>query len=185
MTILKTLAFSILLSAFTFTVFGQNFKSISEIEKQLDPLAVIANHDGIRRSIDLNIPFELNSAQIMATAKPQLKALSTALKGKLAQCNIALVGHTDASGDAAHNQDLSDKRAKSVLTALLGEFDVNPHMLSAKGVGETQLIAGIAPNDKRHRRVEVSLVDPEACKKTLSSNKSMQKSASNERKIDW
>ena len=38
------------------------FKSLTEIEASLDPMEFLNNHDGVRRSVDLDIRFALASA---------------------------------------------------------------------------------------------------------------------------
>ena len=73
---------------------------------------------------------------------------------------IRINGHTDNVGDAAFNQQLSEKRAQAVAKYLLN-YGLSPERVSAKGFGETQPIAS---NDfeiggrSLNRRTEVEIV---------------------------
>ena len=63
-------------------------------------------------------------------------------------------GHTDSSGDDQHNLDLSERRARSVVTWLV-EKGVEAGRLSAKGQGETEPVAdnGTPEGRAQNRRV--------------------------------
>ena len=70
---------------------------------------------------------------------------------------IEVAGHTDSTGDKAHNQQLSQARADAVVQALVGQYGIDPQRLVAKGYGDTRpletndTITGKAKN----RRVEL------------------------------
>lgn len=131
------------------------FKSFSDITQSLNPLETIANHGGVKRSIDLNIQFALGSDHILEAAANQLGVLAEAMQSpRLSEYDFMLIGHTDAQGTADYNQGLSQQRAESVKAYLLQHAALTGR-LQAQGKGETQLLAKLAPNDARHRRVEV------------------------------
>jgi outer membrane protein OmpA-like peptidoglycan-associated protein len=73
---------------------------------------------------------------------------------------LIIEGHTDADGDDAANQLLSEQRAEQVAKFLLEGYPyITPGMIEARGYGETQ---PIAPNDtpqnkKLNRRIEAIL----------------------------
>ena len=139
------------------------FHSVNSIVGELNPLDVIANHGGVRRSIDLDIRFGLASSQLLPAADVQLEALAEALLStRLDGYNIQVVGHTDASGSAENNLHLSARRAESVMASLVKQFGVDPNRLIAEGKGETSLLEGLAANDSRNRRVEIVAVAREA-----------------------
>jgi outer membrane protein OmpA-like peptidoglycan-associated protein len=170
---------------------NKSFKSLADIELALNPLEVIANHDGIRRSIDLNIQFKLGSAEILPSAQRQIDALGQALKGdKLSNCVISLTGHTDATGNRENNQSLSEQRANAVKQSLIDSYNITLEKLVAQGKGDTQLLAKLAVNDAKHRRVEIGLNNLEQCRaKALKNNKLQQKLVTKEKdgklNIDW
>ncbi|HYG45691.1 MAG TPA: OmpA family protein, partial [Bordetella sp.] len=69
-----------------------------------------------------------------------------------------VVGHTDSTGSAAHNQTLSENRARSV-TAYLGSQGVAPARMTIEGRAANDPIADNATAEGRaaNRRVEVYL----------------------------
>jgi outer membrane protein OmpA-like peptidoglycan-associated protein len=69
---------------------------------------------------------------------------------------LSIEGHTDDTGDAAHNQELSSARARSVLGALVG-LGVDPSRLQSKGYGQDKPLADNATKAGRaeNRRVEL------------------------------
>lgn len=154
------LVFSLSLASFNAVAEeSSHFKSFNDITAALNPLDVIANHDGIQRSIDLNIQFKKNSAELLPAAQRQIKVLSEALNSNhLNGYNIQVIGHTDASGNDKTNMTLSELRALAVLNALVKGYQVDERRLSSLGKGETALLKGIPENDARHRRVEIVAV---------------------------
>jgi outer membrane protein OmpA-like peptidoglycan-associated protein len=69
---------------------------------------------------------------------------------------LTVVGHTDSTGTASHNQRLSEQRALSV-AQYLEQRRVNGMRLATTGKGETQPIASNATETGRqaNRRVEI------------------------------
>ncbi|MGL1889192.1 MAG: OmpA family protein [Reichenbachiella sp.] len=168
-----------------------SFKSLTQIEAALNPLEILANHGGIRRSIDLNIQFAFSSASILPAAQRQIDALGKALTGKLLNhCIIQLTGHTDTTGNADDNLALSKQRASAVKQQLVKHYNVLSSQLIVLGKGENQLIKKLSSTDAKHRRVEISLADVEQCKKSVDlPQKSQQDKISKDKegnlKIDW
>ncbi|MBE0529632.1 MAG: OmpA family protein [Rhodospirillales bacterium] len=108
------------------------------------------------RSIDLDIKFDLESAQLTAGAKTQLDFLGQALVSPLlATAQIGIYGHTDASGTAHLNKALSEKRAAAAKSYLLERFAIDPERLITAGYGEEKLKNPANPNGAENRRVEV------------------------------
>ena len=68
-----------------------------------------------RPTIDLDIYFDYNSADVASKAEPQLTELGNALRDpRLKGSVVVLGGHTDGKGSAAYNQKLSERRAAAV-----------------------------------------------------------------------
>lgn len=86
--------------------------------------------------------FDTDKASISDPA--QLERLRTFLKGYLAsldsQSKIYIVGHTDATGSAGHNQQLSEARARFIADQLVA-LGAKPEQLFYEGVGENQPVA--------------------------------------------
>jgi len=107
------------------------------------------------QSINLNIPFELNSSALMPQASAQLTALEQALNGpSLSTDRFVVAGHTDAKGSADHNKQLSLKRAEAVKNFLVAK-GMDPKRLDTVGYGSEKLLAPDRPDDPSNRRVEI------------------------------
>jgi outer membrane protein OmpA-like peptidoglycan-associated protein len=64
-------------------------------------------------------------------------------------------GHTDATGGAAFNLALSDRRAESVAVALTQYFGVAPQNMVIQGYGEEYLRIPTLSEERLNRRVAV------------------------------
>jgi outer membrane protein OmpA-like peptidoglycan-associated protein len=116
--------------------------------------------DGPPPSVNLNVPFEVNSAQLRPDAADQLDALAAALGSEaLATIQVEIVGHTDSSGAAGYNQQLSLKRAESVRAYLSGRKGIDAARMIPVGRGESEPIPGSRSEDPQNRRVEVRLAN--------------------------
>jgi outer membrane protein OmpA-like peptidoglycan-associated protein len=82
------------------------------------------------------------------------------MREKMRPWSFLLVGHTDKRGSMAYNQVLSEKRAKSVKTALERQFPSLVGRLKTEGRGETELLYdGDSESDHMlNRRVKVTLI---------------------------
>ena len=110
----------------------------------------------VRPAIDLTIYFDFNSAEIRPKAVPALAELARALaSSELRGTRFLLAGHTDAKGSDTYNLALSQRRADSIRTYLVGRFNVDAHRLLAVGYGEEQLKNKSHPFADENRRVQV------------------------------
>ncbi len=110
-----------------------------------------------RRTAGLSIPFDYNSDRINADARRWLDKIGPALNSQqLASYRFALVGHTDSTGSASYNRDLSYRRALSVRQYLNNQWGIPGGRLQAFGRGESSPRHS-PPTDGRNRRVEVAV----------------------------
>jgi len=102
------------------------------------------------------LAFETNSDKLQGTNQPILDALAGLLK-KDGALKIQIAGHTDSSGDAAANQSLSERRAKTVAQTLIDKYGVDSKRLTTKGYGAEQPLATNDTEQGRaiNRRVEL------------------------------
>lgn len=108
-----------------------------------------------RGVIDLNIPFELNSAVLQPQAVAQLEQLEAALSSAtLAHARFLVAGHTDSSGDDGYNRRLSLKRAETVRDWLAGH-GVDAQRLETAGYGSDRPATPQDPRNPANRRVEI------------------------------
>jgi outer membrane protein OmpA-like peptidoglycan-associated protein len=106
--------------------------------------------------VDVAVQFDLNSANIRPEAVPQLQQICRFLDNN-ATLGLNLVGHTDTSGPAEYNLQLSNARANSVRTYLVTQCGVGEQRLYSVGFGETLPLASVPPTDARNRRVELQV----------------------------
>lgn len=108
--------------------------------------------------------FEFDKADLTPAAHAQLQK-AAALIRKAPPGGIQVIGHTDAKGDDAYNQRLSEARARTVADWFARQVGVRQRDFAVSGKGET---APIAPNETatgaddpagraKNRRVEVIL----------------------------
>lgn len=84
-----------------------------------------------------NIYYDYDKWDIRKDAEPALNELTTLLKLN-PNLNIELGSHTDCRGEVDYNQDLSQKRAESVVQYLTSKA-IDGQRLKAKGYGESNL----------------------------------------------
>lgn len=107
----------------------------------------------------VNMPQDLLFAVDSAAVRPDLRRdLNTVASSLLKYPNsrIEVIGHTDNTGSAAYNQDLSQRRAVAV-ASILRESGVPGNRVAAFGRGEDQPIASnLTPEGRaKNRRVEI------------------------------
>jgi OOP family OmpA-OmpF porin len=101
------------------------------------------------------VTFENNSAQLTPGSRGILDDVAESLVA-WPDVNVEVGGHTDSRGDAAYNEQLSQKRADAVKTYLTAK-GVDESRLTTKGYGETKPVADNDTADGRsqNRRVEL------------------------------
>jgi outer membrane protein OmpA-like peptidoglycan-associated protein len=112
------------------------------------------------------IHFALNSFDLEPEFKEHLQRLSSVLTSEamLKTC-LRVTGHTDTSGDADYNMQLSQKRAIMVATYLAEVGNIDPTRVQISAVGETEPLADISGRDPHNRRVAFSSKETETgCK---------------------
>jgi outer membrane protein OmpA-like peptidoglycan-associated protein len=117
-------------------------------------------------SIDLEIYFDYNSAEITPRAAAALTPLGRALSdARLAGDAFLIAGHSDGKGGADYNLALSQKRAESVRRHLIANFGIDGTKLVATGMGSKHLKNAKQPLSPENRRVQiVNLSKDEAAK---------------------
>lgn len=109
-------------------------------------------------SVNLNVDFATNSAQLTPQARATLDQLGQALSSsQLSSYRFRIVGHTDTVGSPGYNKTLSEQRADTVMKYLVSRFGVAASRLQAQGVGEADLLVPTPPQtpERRNRRVQV------------------------------
>ena len=101
------------------------------------------------------INFDSDSDVLRDESKPTLDRIAALLKAK-ADWKLTIEGHTDSTATAAHNQQLSQRRAEAV-RAYLQKAGIEGARLKAVGLGATKPVAGNETEIGRaqNRRVEL------------------------------
>jgi outer membrane protein OmpA-like peptidoglycan-associated protein len=102
------------------------------------------------------IHFDLDSAVIQPSSQPTLAEVAALLAAD-PSLSLRIVGHTDNWGSADYNLALSERRAGSVVAALVASYGIAPVRLFAAGAGMTQPVATNDTEEGRalNRRVEL------------------------------
>jgi len=101
------------------------------------------------------INFDTDSDRLKPDSGAVLKQVAAGLQ-KNPNLKLEIDGYTDSVGDAAHNLDLSKRRAQAVSAVLVSQFGIDAGRLSVNGFGAAK---PIGPNDTpegraSNRRVE-------------------------------
>lgn len=121
-----------------------------------NPNVKIVNHGSYLQVImPEGILFATDSAAVSGPAQNDLYAVARNLN-QYPNSRVEVIGHTDSTGSAAYNQDLSQRRAQSV-AGVLAAAGVNSSRLSATGRGQSQPVASndTAAGRAQNRRVEI------------------------------
>lgn len=101
--------------------------------------------------------FDTDKDTIKPDSTPTLDEIGKLLNAD-PSLRVTVVGHTDAQGSAEHNRDLSERRARAVVTALTGRYGIAADRLQARGAGMAEPVASNADEDGRARNRRVELV---------------------------
>ena len=131
-------------------------RQAAELRAQMSPGVSVTNHGDY---LLVNMPQDLLFATDSATLSGSIVGDIAAVARNLVQypgSTVQVIGHTDSTGSAAYNQDLSQRRAQSV-AGILTAAGVNGNRIVATGRGASQPIAS---NDSvqgraQNRRVEI------------------------------
>ena len=111
--------------------------------------------DALKIGIASEVSFDLNSAQLRPGAMTTYAKIANILK-TYDKTVIHVVGHTDSTGSATHNQTLSNSRAASV-SSYMASQGVPAGRIREEGRGERELLVrtGDGVNEPRNRRVDI------------------------------
>ena len=103
------------------------------------------------------IYFDTNKTDVKPESKPTLDEVGKLLTND-STLKLKVVGHTDNVGTAEYNNDLSMRRAQSVVQALVATYSVAATRLTPFGAGFTQPIASNDTEEGRAKNRRVELV---------------------------
>lgn len=103
--------------------------------------------------VNVKISFDFDSAALREEEKPKLASLCEAMKA-VDVAVFQIIGHTDSSGSASYNQNLSLLRAEEVKRHLVSNCGIEATRLEAIGLGESAPFNPDDPRSDENRRVE-------------------------------
>lgn len=111
-----------------------------------------------------DVLFEVDRAELRPGARRELDRLVLALSNRTG-FDLAIEGHTDSTGSAAHNQDLSERRAGSVRHYLTAQ-GISLDRTTSIGLGQNHPVASntTASGRQQNRRVEIVIQQPESAR---------------------
>lgn len=132
--------------------------------KAMEAGLVTVNAETMKKEIEktghvsiYGIYFDIDKSEIKPNSKPALEEIGHLLRQN-PQLKIYLVGHTDNQGTLNYNLDLSQRRAESVMSALIKKYGVDPKRLAAKGVGPLAPVDSNQTEEGRAKNRRVELV---------------------------
>jgi len=133
-------------------------------EQTLNSLGAKREGENIIVTLSGDVLFDFDKTDIRADARPILAQLSTVLQA-MDQASLTIIGHTDAKGSDAYNQNLSEKRAEAAKNWLVNSGTHLP--ISTRGEGKRMPIAANENKDgsdnptgrQKNRRVEFVIHD--------------------------
>lgn len=107
------------------------------------------------RYVSHGILFDTDSDRMKIESAPAIKRIAQVLAAN-PQLRLLIEGHTDDVGEAAHNLDLSHRRAEAVMHVLTAQFGIEAARLTCAGVGASRpLEPNTTPQGRaQNRRVE-------------------------------
>lgn len=119
---------------------------------------VVEDSDSIRLIMPGNITFKTDSADINSSFYSVLNSVAKVLN-KYSNSTVMVSGHTDSTGSAEYNLNLSRERAQSVASYLQGQ-GVKSSRFEVLGLGSSNPIASNSNANGRaqNRRVEIKII---------------------------
>lgn len=138
-------------------------KQAQKIEEEIPGVEVERVDDGIVVTFDegSGVYFATNKSDINSKSQETLNKLAGVFR-EYSDTNILIVGHTDSTGDASYNMELSKNRAYSV-TRYLTNKGLDSGRFTTNWFGETQPMHDNTTSEGRakNRRVNIAILPNE------------------------
>jgi len=135
-------------------------KQAAELQRDFSNgrIQIINNGNTLIVRMPDDVLFDIDSATVKPSLQSDLAVLAQSLQ-RYPGSTVQIVGHTDNTGSAQHNQDLSVRRANSVRSVLVGA-GVPAGRIASFGQGEDAPIASNLTVEGRaqNRRVDITII---------------------------
>jgi outer membrane protein OmpA-like peptidoglycan-associated protein len=129
-------------TAYVAIAVGQSFTDVHVIEvKKMDEGMVSLDAAALGQGLDTRgyvivegIYFDTDKATLKENSASALAEIAKLLSER-AELSVWVVGHTDSEGSFAHNQALSENRARAVVTELATNYGISRERMEGHGVG--------------------------------------------------
>lgn len=118
----------------------------------------VTSTEELQITLGSDVLFAVDAADLTPAAEAAIDVAAAHLSGR-SPGTVSVVGHTDDVGDDAYNQDLSERRADAVATALAARIDTSIYAIEASGRGEAEPLVPNVDDEARaqNRRVTLTL----------------------------
>lgn len=142
-------------------------RQAADLQDKLPDATVERVGEGIQVTFDSGILFDVDSSELRSTAQSNLRRLAESLED-YAGTSVLVVGHTDSTGESSYNHTLSERRAGSARTFLMGA-GLEADRVSATGLGEEEPVAANETEAGRqaNRRVEIAIYADEGMRQEM------------------
>jgi outer membrane protein OmpA-like peptidoglycan-associated protein len=139
---------------------GNNLdRQAAELQQSMDSrVQIINNGNELIVRMPQDILFPVDSAAVNPGLQDDLRALAASLQ-RYPNSTVQVVGHTDNTGAASYNQNLSERRANAV-SAVLISAGVSSARIRAFGLGESDPLTSNLTEEGRaqNRRVDIRII---------------------------
>lgn len=111
----------------------------------------------IKMQVPDDLLFDFDESKLKPEAKDTLDEIIEKLSELSTDVDIQINGHTDNTGEADYNMNLSEERAHAVAEYMKENSDLDPKNMEIQGFGDTEPIASNENEEERekNRRVEI------------------------------
>ncbi|MFW5819191.1 MAG: OmpA family protein [Desulfovermiculus sp.] len=102
----------------------------------------------------IKVYFDFDKAEVKDKYHDELKEMAQYLS-RNQDTEVVIEGHTDSTGPAEYNMELSERRAESVKDYLTDKLDIDDARLDTKGYGETRPVADNSSKEGRQKNRRV------------------------------
>jgi len=120
------------------------------------------------RTVELDVKFDVDSAETRPDHRAEVAEIHRFMT-EYPQTRVTIEGHTDDTGAADYNEDLSQRRADAIAQMLIVDFDIDADRVSAIGYGEERPVATNETTEGRQQNRRVVAVVEATVKRVRTS----------------